>query len=429
MPASYYLLLVPIFPPMKRYQKILLAVLVLLLAAGTWYYPKLMRVNRTLSFFEPELIVDNFRTINVDFPYNELPAAKAPISFPEDTNEQVLPEEFTYSGGTVIETDDFLEDTYATGLLVLQDDTIRHEAYFRGHTPETPQIVWSVSKSFLSALFGIAVSEGYIQSLEQKVEEYCPELVGSGYEGVRIKDVLQMSSGVVFNEDYGDFWSDINRWGRGFAWGSSQDDFAASLVRALEPGTFHHYVSINTHVLGMILVRATGRGVTEYAQEKLWEPLGMEHASYWLKDDYDMEMALGGLNTTIRNCAKIGSVFANGGRFRGQQVVPEDWVRASVTPDAAHLRPGVRTNSAHDLGYGYQWWVPESDQGEFLAVGVYNQFIYVNPTTNTVIVKHSANPNFTKGDPRATTPAFVEFCRAVVAEMTIIPEPELVEAL
>lgn len=408
-------------------KKILLAILVLLLAAGVWYYPKLMRVNHTLSFFEEEVIVDNFRNIDVDFPYNELPAARKTISFPENTSESVLPATFSYGRAAAIKAEDYLEATYATGLLVLQDDTIRHEAYFRGHTPETPQIVWSVSKSFLSALFGIAVGEGHIDNLEQKVEEYCPELIGSGYEGVRIKDVLQMSTGVGFNEDYADFWSDINRWGRGFAWGSSQDEFAASLVREREPGTFHHYVSINTHVLGMILVRATGRSVTDYAQEKLWEPLGMEHTSYWLKDDHGMEMALGGLNTTVRNCAKIGSVFANDGRFRGRQIVPAEWVRASVTPDAPHLQPGVRDNSSHDLGYGYQWWVPAGDQREFLAVGVYNQFIYVNPTTNTVVVKHSANPNFTKGDPLATTPAFLEFCRAIVLEIMAEPVLELEE--
>lgn len=412
---------------MKRYQKILLAILALLIAALAWYFPKLQRVNMTLSFFEEELIVDNFRTLKADFPYNALSAAENPVPFPAATERFSLPEEFTLAQEMPVETATYLENTYTTGLLVLQGDTIRHEAYFRGHTAETPQIVWSVSKSFLSALLGIAVGEGHIESLEQKVEAYCPELIGSGYEGVRIKDVLQMSTGVAFNEDYGDFWSDINRWGRGFAWGSSQDDFAATLVREQEPGTFHHYVSINTHVLGMILVRATGKGVAEYAQEKLWEPLGMEHDSYWVKDDSGMEMALGGLNTTVRNCARMGSVFANGGRFRGRQVVPAEWVRASVTPDAAHLQPGVRANSAHDLGYGYQWWIPESTQGEFLAVGVYNQFIYVNPTTNTVIVKHSANPNFTKGDPLATTPAFIDFCRAVVKEVkppALVPELE-----
>ncbi|MEM6769248.1 MAG: serine hydrolase [Bacteroidota bacterium] len=408
-------------------KRLLLALPILILAAGIWYYPNLKRVNRAMSFFEPELIVENFRTTATDFPYNELTAAKQPSTFPKKTDVGALPETFTYGRDATIETAIFLEDTYTTGLLVLQDDTIRHEAYFRGHTPQTPQIVWSVSKSFLSALLGIAVAEGHIKRIEQTVEEYCPELTGTAYEGVTIKDVLQMSTGVGFNEDYADFWSDINRWGRDFAWGNSQDAFAASLVREREPGTFHHYVSINTHVLGMILVKATGRGVADYAQEKLWEPLGMEHDSYWLKDGYGMEVALGGLNTTVRNCAKMGSVFANGGQFRGRQIVPEDWVKASVTPDADHLRPGPRTNSAHDLGYGYQWWIPQSEQGEFLAVGVYNQFIYVNPTTNTVIVKHSANPNFTTADTRATTPAFLSFCRAVVEEVAPKPLVELAE--
>jgi len=223
-----------------------------------------------------------------------------------------------------------------------------------------------------------------------------------------------MSTGVAFNEDYADFWSDINRWGRGFAWGSSQDAFAASLVREKPPGTYNHYVSINTHVLGMVLVKATGKGLTEYTQDKLWEPLGMEHDSYWLTDDYGMEMALGGLNTTVRNCAKLGSLFAHQGKWQGKQVISSDWVTASVTPDAPHLQPGERASSAHILGYGYQWWIPAGNAGEFLAVGVYNQFIYVNPSTQTVIVKHSANPAFTTDSDLGTTEMFLALCRAIV---------------
>ena len=119
-------------------------------------------------------------------------------------------------------------------------------------------ISWSMAKSFISALIGIAVDKGQIDSIEQTVDVYAPMLKGSGYEGVRIKDVLQMSSGVAFNEDYGDFYSDINRWGRDFAIGNSQDDFAASLKRGVNPGTKNHYVSIDTHVLSMVLSRSTG---------------------------------------------------------------------------------------------------------------------------------------------------------------------------
>lgn len=397
---------------MRIFKRILLALFIVLLAAFVWYYPKIMRVKETISFFDEDKIVENFRTTNQLVTFKDIPAAASPSYFPVDITESVLPQQLQV-GGVTVATEAWLDQTYTTGLLVLQNDTITYERYFREHTAATPQIVWSVSKSFLSTLFGIALDEGDIGSIEQTVDEYAPELKGSGYEGVRIKDVLQMSSGVAFNEDYGDFWSDINRWGRAFAWGSSQDEFAATLVREHEPGTYHHYVSIDTHVLGMVLKRATGKGLSEYAREKLWEPLGMEHAAYWLTDDYGMEMALGGLNTTTRSCAKIGSLFAHDGNWRGRQVVPEAWVRSSIHPDGAHVTPGSRTNSAHDLGYGFQWWIPESEEGEFLAVGVYNQFIYVNPTRNTVIVKHSANPNFTKGDPLATTEAFLAFCRNI----------------
>jgi len=224
------------------------------------------------------------------------------------------------------------------------------------------------------------------------VEAYVPELKGTAYGDVRIKDVLQMSTGVKFNEDYGDFNSDINRWGRGFAMGGSQDEFAATLERELEPGTVNHYVSINTHVLGMILTKATGRSVNDYMQEKLWEPLGMEYDACWLIDGEGMEMVLGGLNTTLRDYAKIGSLFMHEGKWKGKQLIPEPWVRASLTPDAPHLMPG------EEFGYGYQWWIPKSDEGEFMAVGIYNQNIYINPTTKTVIVKLSANPRYNEAD-------------------------------
>ncbi|MEQ9403940.1 MAG: serine hydrolase [Cyclobacteriaceae bacterium] len=398
---------------MKKLKRILLVLIVLAAIAVIYYYPKLRRVNHAMHLFDDDEIVNNLRTIGDWWAYHSIQAS---------TNAQGLPER---SGGIVadefmvneswIAVDEYLKKTYTNGLLVMQDDTIIHEQYFDGHSEEQTQIVWSVSKSFLSALFGIAISEGDIKSIEEKVEDYCPELIGSGYEGVRIKDVLQMSSGVRFNEDYADFFSDINRWGRDFSWGNSQDKFAATLTREKEPGTYHHYVSIDTHVLGMILVKATGRSIASYAQEKLWNPLGMEHDSYWIIDDFGMEAALGGLNTTIRNCARLGSLFLNKGKWNGEQIVPEAWVTASTTPDAPHLIPGARESSAHSLGYGYQWWVPEGDDGEFLAIGVYNQFIYINPKTRTVIVKHSANPGFAQGEFLAGTDVFLELCRKIAS--------------
>ncbi len=365
-----------------------------------------------MHLFDEDQIVDNLRTVNDWWESRDIKSADKKFVFPTKKTEAIIPPKFKIDGVSV-NTHDYLDKTYTTGLLVLQNDSIIHEAYYRGHQAESEQIIWSVSKSFLSALFGIAIEEGKIKSIEQTVDEYCPLLKGSGYEGVKIKDVLQMSSGISFNEDYADFYSDINRWGRSFSWGNSQDEFAASLKREKQPGTYHHYVSLNTHVLGMILVSATGKSISAYAKEKLWDPLGMEHNSHWLIDDYGMEAALGGLTTTVRNCAKLGSLFLNKGNWKGKQIVPANWVRDSTTPDAPHVTPGKRSNSAHDLGYGYQWWIPEGNSGEFLAVGVYNQFIYINPTTKTVIVKHSANPGFGTGDLMASSGAFINMCRQI----------------
>ena len=409
---------------MKKIKKILLAVVVLIigLLAGfiIFNYSKIQRVRHAMSLFEKATIVENMRTVTDWWESRPIRAAAQPHRFPEK-QQFTMPESFETGKGEM-DIDQYLDSTYTNGLIVLQHDSLALESYFRGHSGSQTQIVWSVSKSFLSAMFGIAIEEGHIKSIEQTVDEYCPELKGSGYEGVRIKDVLQMSSGIQFNEDYADFYSDINRWGRDFSWGNSQNEFAASLVRNKEPGTYHNYVSLDTHVLGMVLVAATGRDITDYAKEKLWDPLGMQHDSYWLVDGTGMEAALGGLVTTVGNCAKLGSLFLNKGNWYGKQVVPEAWVKASTTPDAPHLIPGERENSAHKLGYGYQWWIPEGDQGEFLAISVYNQFIYINPTSRTVIVKHSANPGFGTGDFLSSSFVFIEMCRAIVRANEVAPE-------
>lgn len=377
---------------MKLYQKIGLGLLVLIAVAAVIFYPKFKMLNHTIHLFDEDRIVENFRSFDAIWPTSNLIKSSNPYTYPKAQSIE-LPAEFNYLGKTY-SGDQFLKDSRTTGFIVIQNDSIVYENYFLGNTETTRNISWSMAKSFISALVGIAVEEGHIESVMQDVDDFCPILKGSGYEGVTIKDVLQMSTGVAFNEDYGDFNSDINRWGRGFALGDSQDEFAATLKRELEPGTVNHYVSINTHVLGMVLTAATGKSVTEYMQEKLWEPMGMEHDAYWLIDGDGMEMVLGGLNATLRDFAKIGSLFLHNGNWNGDKIVPSEWVRVSTKPDAPYLEPGYDGY----FGYGYQWWIPPGDDGEFMAQGVYNQNVYINPRTNTVIAKLSANHRFNEGD-------------------------------
>ena len=351
---------------------------------SVWAFPKIKALNTTLTLFDEDKIVENFRSVAEFWPTRSLTQAKVPYIYTYGDSLNV-PSSFAYNDQK-LGTQQFLKDSWTTGLIVIQNDEIALEDYYLGNSAVTQNISWSMAKSFISALIGIAVNEGHIKSIEQSVDAYATSLVGSGYEGVSIKNVLQMSSGVAFNEDYGDFYSDINRWGRDFSLGNSQDAFAATLKNDIEPGTVNHYVSINTNVLGMVLTQATGRSITDYMQEKLYNPMGMEHDGLWIIDGQGMEMALGGLNLTLRDFAKLGSLYMHDGTFNGQQIVPASWVADSRTMDQPHLLPG------NDFGYGYQWWMVGGDSGEFMAMGVYGQYIYINPETNTVIVKNSANP-------------------------------------
>jgi CubicO group peptidase (beta-lactamase class C family) len=343
------------------------------------------------------------------FPSTEIEATTDASTF--DQELKPLPSHYKYKNNDR-SVPDFLDKTSTTALLVVKGNTITYESYFQGTTGKDYRISWSTAKSFLSALFGIAVHEGTIKSIEEPVTNYVPELINTGYDGVRIKDVLQMSSGVHFNEDYYDFDSDINRFGRTFALGGSFDEFAATLVRDKTPGTYLHYVSIDTHVLGMVIRAATGRSIVDYFNEKLWSKIQPESSVYYIVDNKNEPMVLGGMNLRTRDFARFGQLYLNNGNWKGEQVVPRDWVQASITPDAPHLIPGKRESAKLNLGYGYQWWIPEESDQEFLALGIYGQYIYVNQKSGVVIVKNSAHIEFAENDFESATEA-VAFFRAV----------------
>lgn len=283
---------------------------------------------------------------------------------------------------------DWLTRRSATSLIVLHKGQIVSEQYFQGTGEDDLRISWSVAKSFLSALYGVLLEEGAIGSLEDPVTRYVPEMAGSAYDGATIRDVLQMSSGVAFNEDYFNFWSDINKMGRVLALNGSMDRFAIDQdKRAGPPGERFRYVSIDTHVLSLIARRATGRSLPDLLSEKIIQPLGFEKAPYYVTDGHGAAFALGGLNVTTRDYARFGQMILNDGRVGGQQVVPADWIALSTTPSA-------KTEPGH-MKYGLHWWMPSDGQlGEVLARGVYGQEIYIDDRTQTVIVLTSSDRGF-----------------------------------
>jgi len=184
-----------------------------------------------------------------------------------------------------------------------------------------------------------------------------------------------------------------------------------------KPGTWHHYVSMDTQVLGMIIREATGRTISNYMEEKLWKPAGMEAEAYWLIDSAGMETVFGGLNAVLRDYTRFGRLFLNKGKQNGNQIVPEKWVAESTTPDGDHLKPGKNQASTTTLGYGYQWWIPENPDGDYLAIGIYGQAIYVYPKYNIVIARNGAMVDYnSKGDDMEFES--IKIYRAIAREIT-----------
>ena len=352
-------------------------------------WENIQRLNTVNTLFDADKIVHNFSHMDEAFLHQDLAASPTPFIFPEDS--QPLPETVTVNGQER-DLEKLLVDLDTTGLVILKDGKIIHESYSKGTGQNDLRISWSVAKSFMSGLYGQAVKSGAIKSLDDKVEDYAPSLKGSAYEGATIRNVLNMASGITFDEDYMDPKSDINDMGRILGLGGSMDDYAAGLKNQDVPaGSRWQYVSIDTHIAAMVLRSATGKTLHELFNETYSAHLGFERAPIYMTDGKNVAFALGGLNLTTRDYAKFGQMFLQGGEFGGKQVVPSEWVKASTV----HSAP---TMSDRDVGYGYQWWIPMPqkgpNKGDYTAAGIYGQYIYVNPTRGIVIAKNAADREF-----------------------------------
>ncbi len=359
-----------------------------ILVAYNW--ERLVRLYNVNTLFDESNIIGNFSNMKGMFYWKDVPVnASGPTTPDLPSTPSPLPQTYVFAGKT-INLSERLKDFRTTSLLVIHDGKIVHEQYDLGTKADDLRISWSVAKSFLSAMFGIAVNEGKVTSIEDPVTKYVPALKQSAYDGVTIRHVLNMASGVKFNEDYLDFNSDIKRMGRVLALGGSMDEFAASIKeREREAGSARQYVSIDTHVLAMVLRAATGKSLMEYLGEKIWSKVGSGNDLYYLTDGFGVAFALGGLNMTTRDYARFGQLYLNEGKWLGEQVVPADWVRASTTISAP-----AAAEKSDVLQYGYQWWVPPGSDGDYFAVGVYGQYIYINPKAKVIVVKTAAHRGF-----------------------------------
>lgn len=377
---------------MKVIWRVLAALIVLLIVFLVFNFDKVQRLLRVNSMFEPNKIVHNFS--NMDDALFNLPLKTKGEAHEWPVALSSPPKTVTIADKN-IGFEDYLEEIDVTALVVIKDGTIKFENYYKDTTAEDRRISWSVAKSFLSALFGIAVAEGDVDSIDDPVIKYVPQLKGTAYETASIRNVLNMASGVRFNEDYYQKDSDINKMGKVLALGGSMDDFAADILETDRPaGQTRQYVSIDTHVVGMVLRNATGKTASEYFTEKLWHKIGPGADGFYLTDGQKVAFVLGGLNMRTRDYALFGQLMLQNGLWRGEQVLPQKWVNDSTRISAP------APAQADGFDYGYQWWIPEGSDGDYMASGIYGQQIYVNPQLNIVIAKNAAHIDFNRQSPR-----------------------------
>ena len=260
--------------------------------------------------------------------------------------------------------------------MIIKNDTLILENYYNGYNESSLALSFSMSKSFFSALIGCAIEDGYIKSVGRPVTEFVPELKKNGFDRVTIEHLLQMTSGMAHTESDTPF-ANVPR----FYYGKNLEKRLVKLELKEKPGTRFEYNSGETQLLGLILERALKtKTITEYMQEKIWEPLGMEYSGLWSMDhaDHGLEKVFCCLGATARDFAKFGRLYLKMGNWNGAQLVPRDWVEQSTKIDTAR---GSAWN------YQYQWQPVSKENGDFLAAGHRGQYLYVHPEKRLIIVR------------------------------------------
>lgn len=337
----------------------------------------------------PDMAVNTYRNIDRLFPSRVIKA---------DDSVRELPDSDASIDGLTFEVDDESYDIFdylalnnVTGLVVLKDGKVVYETYQRGNDRDTRWMSMSIAKSISSTLAGMAIKDGLIDGLDAQVVDYVPALKGSAYDGVSLRNILMMSSGVAWNETYTDVNSDRRDLLRAQI---AQEpggamEVMAGLSRAAEPGSANNYSTGETQILAEVIHGAIDRPLADYLSEKLWQPYGMESdATWWLESPDGVEIGGSGISATLRDYARFGQFMLEGGEVDGESLLPDGWIEEATQP--------TTLSGGEDLDYGYMWWTgwtaPSREDHAYSAVGIQGQYVYVNPAHDIVIAQNAAEP-------------------------------------
>ncbi len=329
-----------------------------------------------ILFWSPEQQLFGYKNIDKIYPTRQITASDSP--YPLTAAPQDLLS-LTYElNGETYSIAQYIEKYRTAGLIVVRDDKVLLENYSLGNKPSTRWMSFSIAKSVTSLLIGAAIQDGYILSVDEPVTKYLPRLTDTAYAETTIKDLLNMASGVAWNEDYTDPNSDVSH--AGGLNGIELFEYLGKLPNASAPGSNFNYSTGETNLVGALLRAAIGNNAASYLEHKIWQPFGMEFDANWMLN------APGGgeqggccLSATLRDYARIGLyAMRNGKNKAGESVLPQGWMQASTQPSAAYP------------GYGYLWWL--ADDASYAARGIFGQMIVVVPEERLVIAMHNAWP-------------------------------------
>lgn len=328
----------------------------------------------------PDVQVNTFRNIDRLFPTRVVRHGASVRELP--VNSRTFGD-FSYtSDGKTYDLYDVLSLNRVSGLLIIKDGEVVFEKYLLGNTRDTRWMSMSVVKSMTATLIGAAIQDGHIESIDDPIVRYLPRFTDTAYDGVTVRQVLQMTSGVAWNETYTDPTSDRRRMLEAQIGQKPGDilDLMGELPRAAEPGTRWNYSTGETHVAGALVRAATGMPVADYLSEKIWSKAGMEaDANWWLESPDGLEVGGSGLSATLRDYARFGLFLLEEGVVGDEQVLPDAWMAEAGTP---------KTINGEVVEYGYMLWPLHNNS--YAAIGIFGQFVFVDPDKDLVVAMWSA---------------------------------------
>jgi CubicO group peptidase (beta-lactamase class C family) len=341
------------------------------------YAGKSMPIEHQRTFVTPEM---NFAT--------RIVKAGAPVR-PLTYGNRPLPDFPIAWNGATYDIYDYVSRNRVAGLLVMKDDEIRLEHYDLGIDAQTRWLSMSMAKSFSTTLIGAAIQDGHIRSVDEPLTTYLPDFIGTAFDGVTVKTLMQMTSGVRWSDDQTDANSERRHM---LEMQIAQQSgaimrYMAERPRAAAPGTQWCYSTGDTHVVGALIKAATGKWLSDYFSEKIWSRLGMEQdGAWWLEAPEGLEVAGSGFFATLRDYARFARFILDDGVIDGTRVLPEGWVREAGS---------AREIGGKRVDYGYMWWIVPGadgalDDGAFTARGIFGQLMYINPKQRVICVVLSA---------------------------------------